>query len=57
MPNNKFQYGDLPQPTRPLDEMFPAADLLRVVSLAAVAGIGTALGSGVVVVLLALGST
>jgi hypothetical protein len=36
--------------------MHPAADLLRVVSLAAVAGIGTALGSGVVVVLLALGS-
>ena len=49
MPNR-----DLPQPTQPLDELNLAADMLQTVGLAAAAGIGTALVSGFVVVMLAL---
>ena len=49
MPNR-----DLPQPTQPLEELNLAADMFQTVGLAAAAGIGTALASGFVVVMLAL---
>ncbi len=51
-----FTYGqrDLPQPTQPLEELSLASDMFQTVGLAAVAGIGTALASGFVVVMLAL---
>ena len=54
MPRDKFVRSDLPQPTEPLAEMTLAADMLNTVGLAAAAGIGTALASGFVVVMLAL---
>lgn len=53
---------DLPQPTCPLAEMdladmHLAGDMLQTLGLAAAAGIGTALASGFVVMLLALSAT
>ena len=54
MPTYSFGQRDLPQPTQPLEELNLASDLLQTIGLAAVAGIGTALASGAVVVMLAL---
>ena len=54
MPRDTALRGDLPQPTQPIAEMNLAADMLHAVGLAAAAGIGTALASGFVVVMLAL---
>ena len=54
MPRDKALRGDLPQPTQPIAEMNLAVDMLHTVGLAAAAGIGTALASGFVVVMLAL---
>lgn len=54
MPNDISPRGDLPRPTQPIEEMNLAIDMFHTVGLAAVAGIGTALASGFVVVMLAL---
>ena len=54
MPTYSFGQRDLPQPTQPLEELNLASDMLQTIGLAAVAGIGTALASGAVVVMLAL---
>ena len=54
MPNHDFAQCDLPQPTQPFDELNLASDMFHTVGLAAAAGIGTALASGFVVVMLAL---
>ena len=54
MPNDHSVRGDLPRPTQPIEEMNIAVDMLHTVGLAAAAGIGTALASGFVVVMLAL---
>ena len=54
MPNHDFAQRDLPQPTQPFDELNLASDMFHAVGLAAAAGIGTALASGFVVVMLAL---
>jgi hypothetical protein len=54
MPIDKFTRADVPQPTQPIEEMHLAADMFHAVGLAAAAGIGTALASGFVVVMLAL---
>ena len=51
---DNFVRADLPQPTAPIAELTLAADMFQAVGLAAVAGIGTALASGFVVVMLAL---
>lgn len=54
MPLDKIARADLPQPTQPIEEMHLAVDMFHTVGLAAAAGIGTALASGFVVVMLAL---
>ena len=54
MPRAKLSCADLPQPTQPIEEMRLAVDMIQTVGLAAAAGIGTALASGLVVVMLAL---
>ena len=54
MPTYSFGQRDLPQPTQPLEELNLASDMLQTIGLAVVAGIGTALASGAVVVMLAL---
>ena len=54
MPFDKVARADVPQPTQPIEEMNLAVDMFHTVGLAAVAGIGTALASGFVVVMLAL---
>ena len=50
----KFSRADVPQPMQPIEEMNLAVDMFHTVGLAAAAGIGTALASGLVVVMLAL---
>ncbi len=56
MPLDKFAHADVPQPTQPIEDMDLAVDMFHTVGLAAAAGIGTALASGFVVMLLALGA-
>lgn len=53
MPRYSFGQRDLPQPTQPLEELRLVTDMFQTVGLAAAAGIGTALASGFVVVMLA----
>ncbi len=54
MPRDRMSAADLPRPTHPLDEMRPATDLMQALGVAAAAGVGTALASGALVVMLAL---
>ena len=54
MPVDKLSCADVPQPTQPIAEMNLAVDMFHAVGLAAAAGIGTALASGFVVVMLTL---
>ena len=54
MPTRSLAQRDVPQPTRPFDELNLASDMFQALGLAAVAGLGTALASGFVVVMLAL---
>ena len=54
MPRDRNPSADLPRPTQPLDEMRPATDLMQALGVAAAAGVGTALASGALVVMLAL---
>lgn len=44
--------AELPQPTRPLADLSLAADMLQALGLASIAGIGAALGSGLLVLAL-----
>ena len=54
MPTHSLAQRDVPQPTRPFEELNLASDMFQALGLAAVAGLGTALASGLVVVILAL---
>lgn len=54
MPRDRNPSADLPRPTQPLDEMRPGTDLMQALGVAAAAGVGTALASGALVVMLAL---
>ena len=54
MPTDSLAQRDVPQPTRPFDEFNLASDMFQALGLAAVAGLGTALASGFVVVMLVM---
>ena len=54
MPTHSLAQRDVPQPTQPFDELNLASDMFQALGLAAVAGLGTALASGFVVVMLAM---
>ena len=54
MPTDSLAQRDVPQPTQPFDEFNLASDMFQALGLAAVAGLGTALASGFVVVMLAM---